>query len=411
MLHHLNPDCTGIKIIIHDSEQYHLLNTVQAPKTAGVGRGHILTDQNRPQCILIPDGMVKCAILYCCFKFCGFFPAQKPDQARKGDMDPLTVLSIASATAQPLDFAASLYSAVNEIAETGKTSDVRHFETLSEDFFSVSASLGNRFRDIDNTTFLKAAFRTVWIRSEIERLYRRLSEYRSELTLRLLLVLNSQVERQAGITEDLRDDIIEVLSINARSVQLSLDNHYNKTIAAILTTRAGQSTIIRSSQDTMFSYPDGPRSVTVYTPDDARAGTGADFRTKTTAPDCTQKLIDTLHFREIAHRVSKIPKAHKNTFPWVWKTSYSGSTQQRWDNLADWLLRGSGCYWVSGKAGSGKSSLMKYIQTHTQTLALLRNWAKGSDLVLGSFFSYAGSHLQKSRFTTKLLLETINSRN
>lgn len=31
------------------------------------------------------------------------------------------------------------------------------------------------------------------------------------------------------------------------------------------------------------------------------------------------------------------------------------------DSIAEWLESGSGVYWISGKAGSGKSTLMKHL--------------------------------------------------
>lgn len=250
---------------------------------------------------------------------------------------------------------------------------------------------------------VRAALRTIWIKEKIDRLARRLAEYRSELTLRVILVLNSHFAKQTESIDSLHDDIVEVLSINTQSIRQSLDNHHAETIAAILTTRAGHSTAISGSHAGRLSSQDISRTATIYKQNgdgENSDGNGmvADFRTTAALPDYTQKILDALHFREVSHRWSAISHAHKETFNWVWNAMYSKSNHQKWDNLAEWLRRGCGCYWVCGKAGSGKSSLMKYIQSHTNTLALLGEWAEDSDFVLGSFyFWYAGSALQKSQ--------------
>ncbi|KAI0843496.1 hypothetical protein F5Y06DRAFT_291412 [Hypoxylon sp. FL0890] len=62
-----------------------------------------------------------------------------------------------------------------------------------------------------------------------------------------------------------------------------------------------------------------------------------------------------------------------------------------------WLEQDTGIFYISGKPGSGKSTLMKYLTRHPKTREYLTVWADGKKLVLGSFFSWKpGSALQKS---------------
>lgn len=64
-----------------------------------------------------------------------------------------------------------------------------------------------------------------------------------------------------------------------------------------------------------------------------------------------------------------------------------------------WLVRDAKpICWISGKAGSGKSTLMKYMWTNKRTRTCLSTWAGGRPLLLAAFFFYErGESLQKSR--------------
>lgn len=62
-----------------------------------------------------------------------------------------------------------------------------------------------------------------------------------------------------------------------------------------------------------------------------------------------------------------------------------------------WLEQDTGIFHISGKPGSGKSTLMKYLTRHPKIREHLTVWADGKKLVLGSFFFWKpGSVLQKS---------------
>ncbi|KAK0702000.1 hypothetical protein B0T26DRAFT_659791, partial [Lasiosphaeria miniovina] len=63
-----------------------------------------------------------------------------------------------------------------------------------------------------------------------------------------------------------------------------------------------------------------------------------------------------------------------------------------------WLAQGAGVLHVSGKAGSGKSTLMKLVSTHKRTQEKLNEWAGDKKLVFARFFAWKGgqSGLQNS---------------
>jgi hypothetical protein len=103
-----------------------------------------------------------------------------------------------------------------------------------------------------------------------------------------------------------------------------------------------------------------------------------------------QKILRSLYFYCIKVRHEAIKEAHAKTFEWIFQSSQS--------NFKEWLNSGEGIYWIQGKAGSGKSTLMKYLSEHTCTRSSLKNWAGSHRLFIGShFFWNAGHSLQKSK--------------
>ena len=68
-----------------------------------------------------------------------------------------------------------------------------------------------------------------------------------------------------------------------------------------------------------------------------------------------------------------------------------------WHDFAWWLKSGHGVYWVNGKAGSGKSTLMNHICCHKRRRELLQEWSSDRRLLTPSFFFWnSGSRQQKT---------------
>lgn len=76
----------------------------------------------------------------------------------------------------------------------------------------------------------------------------------------------------------------------------------------------------------------------------------------------------------------------------LWKVMESAR-----DDFIVWLERDHGIFHISGKPGSGKSTLMKYLWQHRRTKDHLKAWAGDKTLSTGGFFFWRpGSALQKS---------------
>lgn len=131
-----------------------------------------------------------------------------------------------------------------------------------------------------------------------------------------------------------------------------------------------------------------------------KASTGSQSQITVMAREAIRSLnqgpvLDRLWFRSIDDRKTTIKDRHCRTLNWAFEPL---ETTLKWDNLAEWLRHGRGLYWLTGKAGSGKSTLMKYLSHHQQTTIFLKEWAGQSELVTLQFFFYAlGSSEQKSQ--------------
>ena len=107
-----------------------------------------------------------------------------------------------------------------------------------------------------------------------------------------------------------------------------------------------------------------------------------------------QRICDSLSFRSMEDRHEEIAERHKETFEWMYHDARAG--KELYGDFAKWLCQGSGTFWIAGKAGSGKSTLMKFLYDDSRTRESLKVWAgKLPVSVIGFFFWNLGSGLQK----------------
>ena len=107
------------------------------------------------------------------------------------------------------------------------------------------------------------------------------------------------------------------------------------------------------------------------------------------------RLLESLYFPDIHAREEGIDEAHKQTFEWIFDEP--GNKVMLWHYFVGWLEEGHGTYWISGKAGSGKSTLMNFICHDPRTEAALKIWSGTDEVFMLNFFFWSpGSQLQKS---------------
>lgn len=117
---------------------------------------------------------------------------------------------------------------------------------------------------------------------------------------------------------------------------------------------------------------------------------------------CAEAIIDSLRVDSIDQRERSIPKAYEKTFEWIFTETQSSNARVLPLPRFDSWLEGpsSDIYWVSGKAGAGKSTMMKYLLHHPLTREKITKWNEVTprQLLWGSFFFWnAGNVIQKSK--------------
>lgn len=128
-------------------------------------------------------------------------------------------------------------------------------------------------------------------------------------------------------------------------------------------------------------------------------------------------ILKTLEFGQIHDRELAIPEAHRKTFQWIFDTPKASTDT----DFVRWLRTSqNGVFWIKGKAGSGKSTLMKFITEHPTTDSHLKSWAGWDkpgtvrdDLVIAKHYFWSpGTPIQKSQegLLRSLLVQILSKR-
>jgi hypothetical protein len=107
------------------------------------------------------------------------------------------------------------------------------------------------------------------------------------------------------------------------------------------------------------------------------------------------EILNWLDFRQISWRYESVDKAYQQTYEWIFKTP---TDHQEWDSFPSHLRADvAEPYFINGKPGSGKSTLMKFVHDRASTNADLKQWAGTQELVILHFFFWnLGTTLQKT---------------
>ena len=109
-------------------------------------------------------------------------------------------------------------------------------------------------------------------------------------------------------------------------------------------------------------------------------------------------ILHSLGFAAMQNRQEEVARAYHTTFEWMFEEPKEEAKPPQWTNFVDWLRHGNGIYWVNGKAGSGKSTLMKYIYNDERTSQILSQWSGLKPVLIATFFFWnSGTREQRSQ--------------
>ncbi|KAK4552316.1 hypothetical protein LTR86_010487 [Recurvomyces mirabilis] len=315
-------------------------------------------------------------------------------------MDPLTGVSLAGTIIQFLDFGAKVVSTSVEIgrSKSGATAthedlhaatiDLKlildhlknsieqksiHHSLTADDYAElrlakqchvVAVELRDLLKRLNNSDkhskwqSLYHGLLVVCKKEQVAQLECRLGQLRQELVLRVLVSIREQVHvsrvQQAGVAEDLKDVVCSVLSELSASAQWRAE-------------------VVRQLEGYRMSSESVPESLQATT--------------KKLSDEMLNEMVAGLGFTGMRDREEHIEPAAAKTFQWIFEQP----------EFTNWLGQGPSLHWITGKAGSGKSTLMKFISTHPQTTQLLDSTYGRDKYTIGSFYFWdPGSPLQKS---------------
>lgn len=112
-----------------------------------------------------------------------------------------------------------------------------------------------------------------------------------------------------------------------------------------------------------------------------------------------ERFLESFRFPQFNARRNMISDSHNETSDWIFKNPADHSDgilwKRQWDSFPDWLRAGKGIYWISGKAGAGKSTLFKFLLEHPKTREILAE-SNPKTTIISAFIWSVGTPMQKT---------------
>jgi NACHT domain len=269
----------------------------------------------------------------------------------------------------------------------------------------------------DNNVYLVLRIRKVrefWKQPEIDRLLAKLDEYQKQLVNETLACVSTRLsaldlENGVALGNDYRSHgkIVEILAVAEDFLDLpkrakgqtrqevseilvnkdATSSHQSETAMAAVVTFLNGETKFLTRAGTRTHYHPSKQQILMTLRDTNLVATIDNFRY------IQDLVLDSLYFRQCHERLKTVRAAHQETYEWIFCPP---EANKPWAPFVEWLEHGNGCYYISGKPGSGKSTLIKFVAQHKRTKAALEKWAGGTPVGASFFFWNLGSPLQKS---------------
>jgi len=108
-----------------------------------------------------------------------------------------------------------------------------------------------------------------------------------------------------------------------------------------------------------------------------------------------EQIFERMRFEELDHRLHSVSKPHDGTLEWVFDDQHTDE-----GGVLEWLgnQRGENLFWITGRPGAGKTTLMRHLFRNDRIFDYLEAWSgHAPGITSGFFFWNGGTELQRSR--------------
>lgn len=328
-------------------------------------------------------------------------------------MDPLSAIGLASSVVQLITFTTDVLSKGREIHKSAAGSLVENVElkTIARTLQSQSrrvalqaternfpSGTGNQLvglcetvrrisQDLIDTiegletngsssswkSFYQA-LRSVWKEQEIADCLRRLETHRQQIDSLLLMHLQERLEM---FTQD------------AENRNAQIDQNLDKLLQCVQPESFWQNKLLETAHRSLENASEQD-NFSAFLSDGAKQDRDRFLQ---------GRMLESLKFTDMRDRYETIAEAHQKTFDWVFHNNDGDNEPDgTWNNFSDWLKSNKPLYWLTGKPGSGKSTLMKYLSDDPRLMSYMKVWGRDKPICKAKFFLWnSGSALQMSR--------------
>ncbi|KAI0853761.1 hypothetical protein F5Y00DRAFT_257063 [Daldinia vernicosa] len=238
---------------------------------------------------------------------------------------------------------------------------------------------------------IKTAVKANWRKNRLERLEKSLENYQNTMESHLLARVCTQgdaieIQQSQGF-EKLGKDVQYFTSQYAAGHTRIVD--LIKTELVLVRAEAVKATL--QSEESIKMHVTSTTNNLIQRMDQCTIESNVKSSTK----EQQDRFLNSLRYEGMNQRKNDITSSLKDTFQWIFDSDCGETPIQLWDNFGDWLKSDSNIYWIAGKPGSGKSTLMKYLLKSPSTKAALKIW-NTDPIILSHFLWKPGFKMQKS---------------
>lgn len=360
------------------------------------------------------------------------------------DMEPLVALSLACNVMQVILFGTETVRLCKRIYRTG--SPDASLEEYGANLAQLSSSLGAQLQrkpkplqhweqelldisekcekaatDLQNTVSslsiqgssprwcatLKMSSKMIWRRNHLVQREKSLSSYQRTMETGILVDIHaktelSQVQQQDGFTKldfNLQYFIQQIskgqTSLSELVIRQGDDLKAFVTNGALQTTRSVTAQLgaqLTAGEESLREH------ITVATGGVHESLSGQLGRANIVAAKkrIRERFLRSLKFSDMNKRKNEILNSLHLTFQWIFniKVDDGNYRQPPWDDVVQWLESDQKLNWISGKPGSGKSTLVKFIVTWDGAAeTTLEGWHEGTQIL--THFMWSPGHIMQ----------------